>query len=247
MSLPRPPLRWLLAFFLLGISHCSHHAMALNALLSWSRNAPEHIPLDAPSPPLPAAESVMRVDQQVATASAPATSFDAVIDSVAAELKLDARLLHAIIYVESRYNADALSSKGAMGLMQVLPGTGERFGYTDLRHPHTNVRAGAIYFKWLLNYFNHNLELAIAGYNAGEGAVKKFGRTIPPYPETQNYVHKVMERYRDDPKASPVFQASQPDWNNTVKSGYSSQNTLAPLNRLFELLLSSPPPVACKN
>lgn len=219
--------------------------MALDAPLIWSRKNPESVQLEAPFLLSPAAASAVRAEQQVATASAPATSFDSTIDSVAAELQLDARLLHAMIYVESRYNADALSSKGAIGLMQVLPGTGERFGYTDLRHPPTNVRAGATYFRWLLNHFDHNLELAIAGYNAGEGAVKKYGRSIPPYPETQNYVHKVMERYRDDPKASPAFQTHQSGGKNQpVKNGYSPQKNLVVLNRLIELLLSSPQSVA---
>ncbi|MHC8403445.1 lytic transglycosylase domain-containing protein [Pseudomonas sp. MDT1-17] len=222
--------------------------MAQDAPLIWSRKDPESVQLGAPLPPSPAAASAVRAEKAVASASAPASSFDWVIDSVAAELQLDARLLHAMIYVESRYNADALSSKGAVGLMQVLPGTGERFGYTDLRHPHTNVRAGATYFKWLLNHFDHNLELAIAGYNAGEGAVKKYGRTIPPYPETQNYVRKVIERYRDDPKASPVFQPHQPGGKSQpVKSGSSPQKQLVPLNRLIELLLSSPQSVGYEN
>lgn len=240
MRRPRPPLRWPLMILLFWASLCCH-AMALNAPLSWSRNDPEDFPLEAPLPPSPAATSVGGDQPKVATAPAPAPSFNALIDSVAAELQLDARLLHAMIYTESRYNAEALSSKGAVGLMQVLPGTAERFGYTDLRHPESNVRAGATYFKWLLNHFDHNLELALAGYNAGEGAVKRYGRTIPPYPETQNYVHQVMKRYRGEPRASPGLQARELDGENTpIRNGYSPHKAIVPLHQVIELLLSSP-------
>jgi lysozyme len=232
-----------------GLGHWHQPAIALESPLNWSRSDPQPPLLEtpAPSPPLlPLPASVGHVAPKAAIASPPRTAVEVLIDSVAAELQLDARLLHAMIYVESRYNADALSSKGAVGLMQVLPDTGKRFGYTDLHHPPTNIRAGATYLKWLMNHFDHNLELALAGYNAGEGAVKKYNRSIPPYPETQNYVHQVMLRYRDDPKARTVVHPT--GWTlSPLKSRPSSQTTLAPLSHLFDLLLSTPSALAGDN
>lgn len=214
--------------------------MALDAPLTWSRSEPESAPLDTPAPPPLAAAPVLAAKRKFAVL-APSTSIDRIIDSVADELQLDRQLLHAMIYVESRYNTDALSIKGAVGLMQVLPGTGARFGYTDLRHPHTNVRAGATYLKWLLNRFDNNLELAIAGYNAGEGAVEKYGRTIPPYRETQNYVHQVIKRYRNSSTNFVALQARQQNWRRPeTKNAVTLQNTAVPLSKLIDLLLSSP-------
>ncbi|CAI8755837.1 lytic transglycosylase domain-containing protein [Pseudomonas zeae] len=236
-----------LLVLLLGIGQWSSQVLATEAPLSWSRSAPKPLWIETPEPsPLPPSPNpIERATPKRAPLSAPATRVDTLIDNIAAELQLDARLVHAMIYVESRYNADALSSKGAMGLMQVMPSTGERFGYTDLRDPVTNVRAGATYLKWLLQHFDHNLKLALAGYNAGEGAVKKYGRSIPPYPETQNYVHQVMQRYNDGPIALSVFQPHLP--SRTISPVKSSQpfepNTIA-LKRLFNLLLSSPPMVS---
>ncbi|MDQ6961877.1 MAG: transglycosylase SLT domain-containing protein [Mariprofundaceae bacterium] len=118
------------------------------------------------------------------------------IDRMAKWLKLDASLLHAIVYVESSYNAKALSRSGAQGLMQLMPATAKRFGVHDSWNPEENVRGGALYLSYLLDLFDYDLTLAIAAYNAGEGAVKRHGSKIPPYPETQRYVKKVLKRYQ---------------------------------------------------
>lgn len=115
----------------------------------------------------------------------------------AREHGLDAALLHAIIMVESNYDAAAVSPKGAVGLMQVLPQTAARFGVGDLRDPAQNLRAGALYLKTLLELFDRDLELVLAAYNAGEGAVMRHGNAIPPYAETRSYVPRVLARYRD--------------------------------------------------
>lgn len=124
------------------------------------------------------------------------TRYDALVATVAREFGLDAKLLHAMIRVESDYDANAISPKGATGLMQVIPATGARFGFDDLRDPHANLRAGATYLKWLLGEFGDDLTLALAAYNAGEGAVRKYRGRIPPYRETQDYVRQVLACYR---------------------------------------------------
>lgn len=118
------------------------------------------------------------------------------INRMASWLKLDASLLHAIVYVESSYNAKAISRSGAQGLMQLMPATAKRFGVHNSWNPEENVRGGALYLSYLLDLFDYNLTLAIAAYNAGEGAVKRHGNKIPPYAETQRYVKKVMKRYQ---------------------------------------------------
>lgn len=118
------------------------------------------------------------------------------IEAMAAKYQLDPKLLHAMIYAESAYNPTAVSSAGAVGMMQLMPATAKRYGVTNRRDPLQNIEGGARYMKDLLKMFNANIKLAVAAYNAGEGAVKKYHNTIPPYPETQNYVKKVMALYR---------------------------------------------------
>ncbi|HUP95130.1 MAG TPA: lytic transglycosylase domain-containing protein, partial [Burkholderiales bacterium] len=104
------------------------------------------------------------------------------VAKVAREQQVDAALLHAVVTVESGYNPRALSPKGARGLMQLMPGTAQRFGVKDSWNPLQNLRGGARYLRHLLLVFNNNLNLALAAYNAGEGAVIDSGRAIPPYP-----------------------------------------------------------------
>ena len=121
------------------------------------------------------------------------------LTDAAREHQVDPLLLHAIAHVESRHNADAKSKAGARGVMQVMPATGKRFGVDDERHlfdPHTNARASAAYLRTLRNRYGDDLRLVLAAYNAGEGAVEKYGRDVPPYPETQAYVRDVSAIYR---------------------------------------------------
>ena len=107
---------------------------------------------------------------------------------------VDPRFIHAVIKQESKYNAKAVSPVGAQGLMQMMPATAERFGLKDPFDPAANVAAGTKYLKWLLKRFDGDVSLALAGYNAGEGAVDKY-KGVPPYSETQNYVKKIVSNY----------------------------------------------------
>jgi len=110
-------------------------------------------------------------------------------------VKVEPALLHAVVLAESAYNPRAKSPKGARGLMQLMPDTGKRYGVTDLLNPLKNLTAGAKYLKDLLAMFGNDKRLAVAAYNAGEGAVMRNGNAIPPYAETQAYVPKVLEYY----------------------------------------------------
>tara|TARA_B100000809_G_scaffold240994_1_gene263815 strand:+ start:4478 stop:5062 length:585 start_codon:yes stop_codon:yes gene_type:complete len=105
--------------------------------------------------------------------------------------KVSEPLVQAIIHAESYYNPVALSSAGAVGLMQLMPATAVRFGVYDRQDPEQNINGGVRYFSELLEMFDDDVSLSLAAYNAGENAVKRYGR-IPPYPETQNYVRKVL-------------------------------------------------------
>lgn len=117
------------------------------------------------------------------------------VNRIAAQYRLEPALLHAVISAESSYNPWAVSPKGAMGLMQLMPGTAERFGVSNAYDPVANMHGGARYLRWLLDRFN-NMQLAVAAYNAGEGAVQKYGNQIPPYKETQTYVVRVLNFYQ---------------------------------------------------
>jgi len=125
--------------------------------------------------------------------SARRAEYAALIESTARQFNLHPELLHAVVRTESAYNPSAVSSAGAVGLMQLMPGTAERYGVKDIWDPAQNLRGGARYLRDLLNLFEHDLRLALAAYNAGEGAVIRHGRQIPPYPETQSYVRKVLQ------------------------------------------------------
>lgn len=108
---------------------------------------------------------------------------------------VDPVLLYAIMHQESTFKARAVSPKGARGLMQLMPGTAARYGVTNIFDPRQNIDGGARYMKFLLNLFDGDVNLALAGYNAGEGAVMKFGYRVPPYNETQEYVRRISRRY----------------------------------------------------
>lgn len=123
---------------------------------------------------------------------------------------LDAELVLAIIEVESNFNPRARSPRNAWGLMQLIPDTAARFGVRDSTHPIQNLHGGMSYLRWLLAYFRGDLRLALAGYNAGEGAVEEY-QGIPPYPETRSYVRKVIRVYgrTTHPRVDQVVEPSR--------------------------------------
>jgi lysozyme len=128
------------------------------------------------------------------------------IDRFAAEMKVSPRLLDAVIHVESNFDAHAVSAKGAIGLMQLMPGTASRFGAVDPFSAADNIRAGAAYLKWLGGLFQGNLELVLAAYNAGEQTVIKAGRRIPPIAETRAYVPRVIAYFRHSDNPHNIWQ-----------------------------------------
>lgn len=127
------------------------------------------------------------------------TTGDAAIDSYitnsSIRYNIDPLLIYAQMHQESGFKLKATSYKGARGLMQLMPGTAIRFGVTDIYNPKQNIEAGVKYMRWLLDKFGGDVALALAGYNAGEGAVMKYGNQIPPYRETQEYVRRIGSRY----------------------------------------------------
>ena len=125
---------------------------------------------------------------------APPTRYVEIVDEMARAYRVDAELIHALIRTESNYNASAVSHKGAVGLMQLMPATARRYGVVDARDATQNIRGGVQYLRDLLDAFHHNLILTLAAYNAGEGAVARHGG-VPPYAETTAYVAKVLDLY----------------------------------------------------
>jgi soluble lytic murein transglycosylase-like protein len=119
---------------------------------------------------------------------------DRIIYETGAAQGVDPRFIHAVIWQESKYQQRARSHAGAQGLMQLMPATAKRFGCEDPHDPVENITAGTKYLSWLLKRFEGNVALALAGYNAGEGAVDKYDG-VPPYNETQNYVKIISKRY----------------------------------------------------
>ncbi len=122
--------------------------------------------------------------------------FASMIAQAARSQNLPENLIHAVITTESAYDPSAVSSAGAVGLMQLMPDTAKRYGVSNRYDPVDNVSGGTRYLKDLLKLFGNDLILALASYNAGEKAVLKHGKKIPPFEETKSYVHKVIELYR---------------------------------------------------
>ncbi len=142
---------------------------------------------------------------RTAPAALSAMPFGALVEEAARTANVDSALLHAVITAESNYNARAVSHKGAVGLMQLMPASAQRYGVNNRSDPAENVRGGARYLKDLLKLFGNDLRLTLAAYNAGENTVARFGNRIPPYRETQEYVRRVMELYA-------TYRASHASW-----------------------------------
>lgn len=153
------------------------------------------------------------VEGAVGSVAARRRAYNAAVAGLAAALQVDAALLHAVITAESGYNPRARSDKGAMGLMQLMPDTARRYCVNDPYDPVQNLRGGSQYLRDLLQRYGNDTKLALAAYNAGEGAVDRYGGQIPPYRETRLYVPLVMglyERYRKTPGLIKAASAEEP-------------------------------------
>jgi len=144
------------------------------------------------APDVVASPDAFRIPADIPTSGDP--DLDRIIFEAGENQGVDPRFIHAVIWQESRYEQKARSHAGAQGLMQLMPATAKRFGCEHPDDPVENITAGTKYLSWLLKRFSGNVELALAGYNAGEGAVDKYDG-IPPYNETQNYVKIISKRY----------------------------------------------------
>ncbi len=160
------------------------------------------------------------------------TTGDARIDSYIVESSVrngvDPVLIYATMHQESSFKQRALSPKGASGLMQLMPGTARRFGVTNIFDPRQNIEGGVRYMRFLLDSFDGDVSLALAGYNAGEGAVLKYGRQIPPYRETQEYVRRITRRYAlmRDPLTARNARAVSPTQVAEVQSEHTTPLTI---------------------
>jgi len=170
-----------------GITHFSNVPTdGRYGLLIAAPPDPASLPAAAPGP----------LKLSAAQLLAESSKYDALIDGAARALTVQPALVRAVIVVESGFNPRAVSRRGAIGLMQLMPATARRYGVTDAYDPAQNVQGGVRYLRDLLARYDSNLELALAAYNAGEDAVERYGRRIPPFPETLNYVPSVMAIYQ---------------------------------------------------
>lgn len=162
-------------------------------------------------------------------------AIDAMVYEAAARNGLDPCLILSVMRAESGFRGTAVSPKGASGLMQLMPATAARFGVKNIFDARENVLGGSLYLRWLLDRFSGDVRLALAGYNAGEGAVEFYGLRIPPFAETQNYVRTIYTRYSSiHSGAQPVTMATQtpkpadqpggqnPTYNQIIRSTSSS-------------------------
>ena len=159
-----------------------------------------------------------------------ASPYDREIAAAAGRVGLSAHLVHAVVKTESAYRKSARSRAGAVGLMQLMPATAKRFGVANRKDPVQSLRGGTVYLSWLLKRYNGNLQFALAGYNAGEGAVDKYNG-IPPYRETRNYVVKVMRELRRRQGENPG-RASNPNIVRIAKKQEAQPGKQAPTETL---------------
>jgi soluble lytic murein transglycosylase-like protein len=168
--------------------------------------------------------------------SAPAPdNLQEAVDRIADRHGLPPELLHSVIKVESDYNPYAVSSKGAMGMMQLIPSTARRFGVSDVFDPLENIEGGASYLQYLLEMFHGNAALALAAYNAGENAVIKYG-SVPPYAETQNYLKLVGRRLEQAQKASAAKVKEQKQQKETKAAQAPSAETQGEVSHVQEIV-----------
>jgi hypothetical protein len=176
----------------------THSGRLVRSTVVASRVVPEKVVSAAPPPP-PAAPKPAE----------PSLTVNELVASIARRHEVEPSLVDSVIRVESNYNANAVSPAGAMGLMQLIPSTARRFGVNNTFHPEQNIEGGVRYLKYLMQLYNGDERLALAAYNAGEGAVAKYG-AVPPYKETQNYLHLVADQLKKLNKAAEGAGRAQP-------------------------------------
>ena len=152
--------------------------------------------------------------------------YDSYIVQSSRRYGLDPLLIYAQMHQESSFKLNATSHKGASGLMQLMPATARRFGVTKIYDPQQNIDAGIRYMRWLLDTFNGDVVLALAGYNAGEGAVMKYGWNVPPYRETQEYVRRISARYNAISDPRYVHSARRVNGQTAAKLGQKESRPL---------------------
>jgi len=148
-------------------------------------------------------------DSSAEAPAVPPAGINEAVERIAAKHSLPPQLIHSVIKVESNYNTHAISNKGALGLMQLIPSTARRFGVSDVFNPVENIEGGAKYLRYLLDLYAGNYPLALAAYNAGEAAVARYGG-VPPFAETQNYVVLVRRQLELAKKAAETKAAPAP-------------------------------------
>jgi len=164
-----------------------------------ARSVPAAVASAQPAAPAPHPSAAPALPMAAGTALEGFSTGDAKVDSFIVgssnRHSVDPLLIYSIMHRESSFKRFALSNKGARGLMQLMPATAARLGVRDIFDPQQNIEGGVKYIRFLLDLFDGDVRLALAGYNAGEGAVLKYGRSVPPYRETQEYVRRISERY----------------------------------------------------
>jgi len=160
----------------------------------------ENEPLRAPDP--------IVSEKKESSAEEMPESIRTLVNTISANHGVDSELVKAVMKTESNFNRFAISNKGALGLMQLIPSTGQRYGVRDFFDPQQNIDGGVRHLKFLLDKFNGDLDLSLAAYNAGENLVERLGR-IPSIPETMNYVRKMLAIYKtkSTPNVAPDGQA----------------------------------------
>jgi soluble lytic murein transglycosylase-like protein len=138
---------------------------------------------------------VMREKRVILQLKGDIATYDDLINQASERYRIDSALVKAVIKAESNFNHRAVSPVGARGLMQLMPATAASLQVKDSFHPETNIDGGVRYLRYLMNLFNGNLPLVLAAYNAGENAVMRHNNRIPPYPETQTYVKRVLNYF----------------------------------------------------
>ena len=204
--LPRWNVLLIWAFLLSGLGNLQPARAAIykyreNGVVHYSNQPPEHLAYKIVGEKTPG-KLVRTLKTSKKTSKTRSRSktprYAGIIQRVASAYDLSPELVKAVVKVESNYNHKAVSPKGAKGLMQLMPATAKRFGVEDTFDPEQNITGGVKYLHYLFNEFgDENLDLVLAGYNAGEHAVRKYGNKVPPYKETQQYVKKVKALCQD--------------------------------------------------